>query len=304
MVCVPCEEFRAALEKLGSLDKNRPEIEAQLRLHTEHADALDLRCYNHGIKAVEGENNNPGCSKFDVSLASDGLGSFGLKWLPHKYFFGMQGMTRDNLFNIHTELTMVHNYGVFGHVSFPGLEVTGGNMTLNCIYRSLYLSLKGRPHIQQVRNLTVALDNTVSSNKCWSVMHGLSSLVALGVVEKVIITYRLVGHTKNEVDQAGGVLSEKIKKKTMLTLNAWKEAVESAMRGRSEETKCFNMQSIEFCEGGCPDYKFGFCEEYDPTVNITGLARVQEVRFCMHPTEDHVEMHYKSHFLSKGWLPR
>jgi hypothetical protein len=216
----------------------------------------------------------------------------------------MHGMTRDSLLGIHTELTMVHNHGVFAHVSFPGLEKCGGDMSLNAVFRSVYLSLKGRPHIKQIRTLFIALDNTVSSNKCWALMHGGSSLVALGVAEKVVITYRLLGHTKNEVDQAGGIVSTAIRHKQMLTLDKWTQEVECAMRSGKKTSNCFNMRSVEFCDDGCPDYSYEFTTEYADTSKITGLARVQEVRFAMHPTEDYVEMHYKSHYLSRGWLPR
>ena len=167
--------------------------------------------------------------------------------------------------------------------------------------RSLYLSLKDRPRIKKIRTLFICLDNTCSSNKCWTIMHGMGTLVALGIAEKVIITYRLVGHTKNEVDQAGGIISKTISSKTMMTPDVWKERVEHAIHGHL--TKCYDMKSVEFC-CGCPDYTSQFIDEYFDTTQIMGLARVQEVRFAMHPTEDHVEFHYKTHALSQGWLPR
>lgn len=300
--CAICEEYRAALEPLGSLDPLRVELETQWRTHEEHARSLDVRCASNRLKATNGENNNPGIPMIDVSLGSDGLGSFGLKWLSHRPFFGMKSMTRDSLLGIHTELTMVHNYGVFGHISFPGLETCGADMTFNAILRSVYFSLKGRPRIQKIRNLYICLDNTGSSNKCWSMMQGMATLVALGIADKVTVTFRLVGHTKNEIDQAGGVISTAISRKKMLTLDAWKTQVEQSMHG--VQGLDFEMQSIEFCCDGCPDFSHEFKAEYFDTKLIKGIARIQEVRFAMHPTEDHVEMHYKSHYLSKGWLPR
>jgi hypothetical protein len=295
-VCVACEEFRQSYEALGSLDPKKCEIQAQWNTHNAHANALNLRTFKNRVKAIEGEDNNPGIRALDVSVGSDGLGSFGLRWISHKPFFGMSGMSRDNLLGIHTELTMVHNYGVFGHVGFPGIETCGADMTLNAIYRAVYLSLKGRPHIDKIRNLYISLDNTCSSNKCWTVMNGMASLVALGIAEKVVITFRLVD--QDEVDQADGIVSNKISKKTMMTLDAWKEQIENAMR--SQSGRCFDMRSIEFCYGGCPEYSHEFKAEYADKRKIKGLARVQEVRFAMHPTEDRVEMHY----LSQGWLPR
>ena len=272
-----------------------------MRIHEEHADLLVELCHSNRIKACESENNNPGAEAIHVAILSDTLGSFSLKTLPHKSFLACEGITRADLLGIHTELTMVHNHGIYPFISFPDVETCGGDMTLEAIYRALYLSLKARPGVKRVKNLYVGLDNTVSSNKCWAVMRGMATLVALGIAEKVVPVFREVGHTKNEVDQAGGCVSTCISGHDMLTPSSWMNKVETSISGKTEA--CFQIRKDEFCDG-CPNYSAVFEEEYSKTNKITGLARMHVGRFAMHPTEDKVEFHMKAHANANGWHPR
>jgi hypothetical protein len=301
-VCLRCEQLKQEINNLKSLDPKKKEMETIMRLHEEHADLMVEICHGNRIKAINSEIDNPTTEAIHISILSDTLGSFSLKTLPHKAFHACEGITRADLLGIHTELSMVHNHGVYPFVSFPDLETCGGDMTLEAIFRSLYLSLKARPRVKRVLNLYVGLDNTVSSNKCWSVMRGFATLVALGIVEKVKPVFRIVGHTKNEVDQAGGCVSTAIMGHDMLTPSKWMDKAVRSLNGKKEP--CFEMRQGEFCTDGCPHYSAGFEEKYSSTRAITGLARMHIGRFAMHPTDDKVEFHMKAHGTDEGWFPR
>ena len=54
--------------------------------------------------------------------------------------------------------------------------------------------------IKYLKKLYLQFDNA-SSNKGWSVIIGLASLVALGVVDKIVMAFLLVGHTHTDVDR-------------------------------------------------------------------------------------------------------
>jgi hypothetical protein len=56
-----------------------------------------------------------------------------------------------------------------------------------------------------VDTLYVQVDNT-SSNKCYTVIIGLASLVALGICNKVVLAFLLVGHTHTDVDRIIGLV--------------------------------------------------------------------------------------------------
>jgi hypothetical protein len=133
-----------------------------------------------------------------------------------------------------------------------------------------------------------------------TIFQGLACLVALGIVEKAMAVYRKVGHTKNEVDQAGGVISRCIAPKTLLTPSIWLRMVEKSMSGRKKV--CFTVKNAAFVHG-CPDYSYLFRQFFgDP--KLKGITRLQETRFAMSRTKEEVEFHVRSHALSKGWLPR
>ena len=51
-----------------------------------------------------------------------------------------------------------------------------------------------------LETLYVQVDNT-SANKCFTVIVGLAALVALGVYNKVVLAFLLVGHTHTDVDR-------------------------------------------------------------------------------------------------------
>jgi hypothetical protein len=299
---VDCQEIEAELTGLQSFDPKRKELETKMRLHQENADSLSAKCNKNVARATKGENYDRNSDMIDVSIATDGLGSFGLKYIPHKAFFGLSGAVREHMMKVHTELTMVHNHGIYASVSFPYLETVGGNMSLHAVYRALYLSLKApeRAHIKRVRNIYVCMDNTVSSNKCVTVFQGLACLPALGIAEKVMLVYRLVGHTKNEVDQAGGVISKFLAPKSLFTPERWRSVLENSIHGK--QSACYSMKKVDFVYG-CPDYEGAF-RKYFGDPKIKGITRVQEARFAMSPNDEVVELHVRSHALSRGWLPR
>lgn len=193
------------MSKLPKLDPGRDEIRAKQIQHDDTWFPLEVRCRHHVTKATESVVLNPHADAIHLSFATDGLGSYGFKYLPHRPFFGMPGMRREDLLNIHTELTMVHSVGVFGHIAIPTLETCGADMTLNAVYRlflvfhyvnfrfkiihvnrSIFKSMKLRPGISRIKILYGTMDNTVSTNKCWTMMCGMATLVALGIAEKVI----------------------------------------------------------------------------------------------------------------------
>ena len=54
--------------------------------------------------------------------------------------------------------------------------------------------------MKHLNTLYVQVDNT-SANKCYVVIIGLASLVALGICNKVVLAFLLVGHTHTDVDR-------------------------------------------------------------------------------------------------------
>ena len=303
MVCKECERLNYLIDKCRSLESDKKEYQTLRDLHHQHADILIGRCEHNLHKAIESEESNPDAPAFHLSLNSDGVASDGLRFLPHKHLFHGGGTQRCDLLKIHTEFTMVHNHGTYAHVSLPDLETTGGDMTLNSIFRAVYLALRSKQDAtgqrKQIKTLFLCLDNTVSSNKCWAVLRGLGSLVALGVAEKVKLVYRLVGHTKSEVDQTAGIVSRAIQHQRLLTPDAWRQALLGAVQ---EGDPSYTIVEADFMTG-CPKYSSSLRDAYGD-YRVRNLTRVKVVRIAMHPTENRVEYHYKSDPRVSGWFPR
>ena len=59
--------------------------------------------------------------------------------------------------------------------------------------------------MKRLDTLYVQVDNT-SANKCYTVIIGLASLVALGICKKVVLAFLLVGHTHTDVDRIIGLV--------------------------------------------------------------------------------------------------
>ena len=57
-----------------------------------------------------------------------------------------------------------------------------------------------------LETLYVQVDNT-SANKCFTVIIGLAALVALGICNKVVLSFLMVGHTHTDVDRIIGLVS-------------------------------------------------------------------------------------------------
>lgn len=101
-------------------------------------------------------------------------------------------------------------HGAFATVSLKDLETGGPNMVFDALCRSLHAILVMNPQVKRLGTVYVGLDNTVASNKNWTMFQGLACLVALGIARKLTPIFRIVGHTKNSVDQMAGIISNQI----------------------------------------------------------------------------------------------
>ena len=84
-----------------------------------------------------------------------------------------------------------------------------------------------RKDIKILKKLYLQLDNA-NNNKGWSVIIGLASLVALGVVDKIVVAFLLVGHTHTDVDRIISLVVTHIRGMDISTLDQLKEYVLSS----------------------------------------------------------------------------
>jgi hypothetical protein len=97
--------------------------------------------------------------------------------------------------------------------------------------------------------------------------------VALGICRKVKIIYRLVGHTKNEVDQCGGIVSNKIRSGIHLTPQIWLQNIKDSVKEGNQSYRVVDA-AVETIHS---DYDSEFKSIFGRN-DIGGLARLQEIR--------------------------
>jgi hypothetical protein len=65
-------------------------------------------------------------------------------------------------------------------------------------------------NMKYLDTLYVQVDNT-SANKCYVIIIGLASLIALGICKKVVLAFLLVGHTHCDDDRIIGLVTSYIR---------------------------------------------------------------------------------------------
>ena len=103
---------------------------------------------------------------------------------------------------------LVHGHGAYVYVLHPPVK-SGANFTLECIWRTL-MKLDHKYKVEKVpwpRTLMLQLDNA-SDNKAYSILTFCSYLVECGVFGEIKLSYLIVGHTHEDIDQFFSVISQ------------------------------------------------------------------------------------------------
>lgn len=116
---------------------------------------------------------------------------------------------------------IVHGWKRFVYLAHEYLDF-GANLTIECLHRTLQ-SLRQRGPLPQV--LCLQLDNCYGSNKNVYVFAYAAWLVHTGVFQEVHISFLLVGHTHEDIDQMFSVIARYLNKHDAPTLSAYMEAV-------------------------------------------------------------------------------
>lgn len=165
---------------------------------------------------------------YDLTITMDASGGQFFKFIPTFSAFTSEEAQRHQLLKIHTMFCVVHGHGTYLYPALCDVDKLGASMTLECLYRTVFATISemsAKYGHAKVRNIYISLDNTVASNKNWTVMRGCAMLMSLGICEKVKVIFPLLGHTKGEADKVMGVLQSGLAHQTFLTISAWRKAI-------------------------------------------------------------------------------
>ena len=172
MICHECQKLEGKISACSNYDPRRPRAIQNLLFHDQYANELITYCSAKQIKCrrklIEKPSDTP-----DIYLATDALGSYGLKFIPHKPFTSGEDREKSKFFlSVNNEFTMAHEHGTYVNASLTGLETCGANVTLDSLYKTLYMVAVDKSY-HRFNNVYIQMDNTVKSNKNWTVVQGI-----------------------------------------------------------------------------------------------------------------------------------
>ena len=108
------------------------------------------------------------------------------------------------------------------------------NITLNCLLLTLE---KVKSKRQLGRNLFLQLDNTYKENKNIYVFRAMAYLIQQEIFETIDVSFLLVGHTHNDVDQVFSRISKKLFPCNVFSFEEMLRAIKESHRDVKKEKK-------------------------------------------------------------------
>jgi hypothetical protein len=185
----------------------------------------------------------------------------GMRFYPRFKTMEKGEAQRHELLKTKLTFAVVHGVGTFIYQSFPDLGCQGCNLTLEVCFRGvsllMYLDFHSRSNcycfsvalkeamkikkIQVLKKLNIQLDNA-NNNKGWTVIIGLSVLVALGICDKIVVAFLLVGHTHTDVDRIISYVITYLRGMDIPTLESVKQYALKSFK--SKVNARFNMELV------------------------------------------------------------
>ena len=132
-------------------------------------------------------------------------------------------------------LTCVHFHGQRTFL-FPRMPFhdKGSNWSLQCLSFALQELAKSKIYSSSEQGLPktifVQMDNCAGDNKNKFVFGYFASLVANGTFDTVVVSFLLVGHTHEDVDQIFSIIAKKLRKHASITLTEFDKLLRKALK--------------------------------------------------------------------------
>jgi hypothetical protein len=190
--CNECDHLRKMMDLAGN-SHLRQRYRDCYEDHLRHQRRQRIKYYKHRRKAIDRPDDY-------LSIILDAMDQKKTE-IPHQIQFSKQ--TQDAL-RLRQKLmgSLVHGVGMFLHLLSPPLKA-GGNFSAHCLLETLkdVGDLREAEGLRRLPpTLYLQLDNA-SDNKNRCILALCDSLVTKGVFKKIKISFLLVGHTHEDVDQ-------------------------------------------------------------------------------------------------------
>jgi hypothetical protein len=200
--CSTCKLFENKLNALKHANQEElANIEAEFRGHV-FLQQFERRAYAYKQMLAISE------SKEFLSCIIDSSTQFSY----HVPYIREQYKDLDSSTTLKQSLTAVHFHGRDTYVYPYSKFVNGGsNWTIQCLLEALSSEASKEGHVNFPRTWFIQMDNCSGENKNKFVFAFLSTLVAKGYFDTIVVSFLPTGHTHEDVDQLFSILAARLK---------------------------------------------------------------------------------------------
>ncbi|XP_078593186.1 uncharacterized protein LOC144871538 [Branchiostoma floridae x Branchiostoma japonicum] len=235
--CTICDNLKKSLQEAGS-KREREEVRKARSSHILLQKLQRLKYYKHSKKA----RRSPGQY---MSVIIDGMDQ-DATLLPH---YAQTTKDDHGLWRLKTQVTGALSHGEkkcyarVDHMQYPH----DTNLTLNFLTDILVEAAKDRNgHLPPV--LYVQMDNKAGECKNRWILAYCCLLVHLNVVRKVKISYLMVGHTHEDIDQLFSKIQSQLKKRNATTMDGLLQVIEQSYTPQPKAAEIDQQQMYDIKE--------------------------------------------------------
>ncbi|XP_052789179.1 uncharacterized protein LOC128223807 [Mya arenaria] len=212
-VCDTCHDIKSKLEKTTN-KMERKELHQRREKHLRQQNAERSKYYKHIRKAKSQPDQY-------LSIILDGMDQEKTR-LPH---LPTTPKSLSNAWKVQFNLmgAIAHGIGIYGFFD-PFQWSHGGNYTISILF-SIFGMLDSLPEV-----LYLQLDNCPGANKNRFVIGFLALLVQAGIFKKIKLSFLMVGHTHEDIDQLFSRFSTNVRDKMIMTLDSLMQCFERCYR--------------------------------------------------------------------------
>ena len=194
------------------------------------------------------------------------------------------------------QTVLVHGRGIYQYSTRPHVNQGGGvNFTLECLMRTFDKLQLQNPSIPLPSKLYLQLDNCSGSNKNKYMLAFADRLVRKGVFKEVVLSFLMVGHTHEDIDQLFSVISYKLRQRDLVSPTSLGKLCVRALEKAGHSNVHFEILSFQH------DYKSWLLPYIDP--DLKGYSKPHVFSFSMTECGTKVRMRYKHWHRCFKWYP-
>ena len=272
--CSACLRYRRKLQKQMTAAE-RSELDSNFMAHIEETRLERMQYYKAKIKAI----SNPTCC---LSIIMDAMDQRKTKVPFHNN--PPKEINGQDPLNTKVIAVIVHGHGTF--LYWVTDEIThDSNLSVECLRRTLIKVKAERGFLPET--LYLQLDNG-PDNKSKHFLAFISYLVEQKIFHKVKLSYLIVGHTHEDVDQYFSCISRFIKKvlQTIYTLPEFLAALSDSFKTAKCKPTCIEHIQYTYDTSGLVDLfqdikRFDLPEKTGDKVHYFVIKRNSENKACM-----------------------